>query len=207
MITTRRSADSYSETFGDRKANVALLEREYVPSSYEEFVCSERKEEVNFDEEKLTRQRNLQKLLNYDRYSETYVDEPVAEVAEVVEPVTVAMSEEDIRPTSTTMQFGDTDVSQMYQELRQEREQARDSHKLNAKGKFILVLYALAVTVIMALIIVNTGVLSRLTSENQVKEAQLESIVSEYNDVHNQYQTDITDSVVSERAESLGMIR
>ena len=207
MITTRRSADSYSETFGDRKANVALLEREYVPSSYEEFVGSERKEEVNFDEEKLTRQRNLQKLLNYDRYSETYVDEPVAEVAEVVEPVTVAMSEEDIRPTSTTMQFGDTDVSQMYQELRQEREQARDSHKLNAKGKFILVLYALAVTVIMALIIVNTGVLSRLTSENQVKEAQLESIVSEYNDVHNQYQTDITDSVVSERAESLGMIR
>ena len=207
MITTRRSADSYSETFGDRKANVALLEREYVPSSYEEFVGSERKEEVNFDEEKLTRQRNLQKLLNYDRYSETYVDEPVAEVAEVVEPVTVAMSEEDIRPTSTTMQFGDTDVSQMYQELRQEREQARDSHKLNAKGKFILVLYALAVTVIMALIIVNTGVLSRLTSENQVKEAQLESIVSEYNNVHNQYQTDITDSVVSERAESLGMIR
>ena len=207
MVTTRRSADSYSETYSERKANVALLEREYVPSSYEEFVGSEKKEEVNFDEEKLNRQRNLQKLLNYDRYSETYVEEPVSEVKEAVATATVAMSEDDIRPTSTTMQFGDGDVDQMYQELRQEREQARDSHKLNAKGKFILVLYALAVTVIMALIIVNTGVLSRLTSENQVKQAELESIVSEYNDVHNQYQTDITDSVVAERAESLGMIR
>ena len=205
MVTTRRSAESSYQTFGERKTNVALLEREYVPSSYEEFVGAERKEQVNFDEEKLIRQRNLEKLLNYDRYSETFADEPVVATA-TAQPVEM-MSEEDIRPTSTTMQFGDSDVDQMYQELRQEKEQVRDSHKLNAKGKFILVLYALAVTVIMALIIVNTGVLSRLSADNQVKQAQLDSIVSEYNQVHSQYENDITDSVVAERAEQLGMIK
>ncbi len=207
MVTTMRSANSSKESFCESKSNVALLERENVPSSYEEFVSTDKREEVNFDEEKIARQKNLEKLLNYDRYSESFAQTAVVEETPVQVVEEVKMAEDDIRPTSTTMQFGDGDVDQMYRELKQEKEQAHESHKLNAKGKFIVVLYALAVTVIMALIIINTGVLSKLNTNNEIKQAQLANIEQEFYQMRNQFETDSSAEVLAERAESLGMIK
>ena len=104
MITTKRSGtnNSYSQS----QSSVAVLERPV--SSYNNFVSAPQREEST-EEASLRMRENLQKLLNYDRYTET-VQDSVAVVEETpVETVVeeTACLDEDIRPTSTTMQFGD----------------------------------------------------------------------------------------------------
>ena len=63
------------------------------------------------------RRKNLDKLLNYDRYSEEV--ETVTEItdsAAVASPAPTSFSDEDIRPTSTTMQFGE-DIDSIREEM------------------------------------------------------------------------------------------
>ena len=189
MITTKRADNvingSYTNMSGGQ--DVALLERE-APKSH-----SYQKEEVgeteNLQQARERMQRNLDRLLNYDRYAETEKAESAAieekaayEVEQSISGAAVAYSsEEDIRPTSTTMQFGDGDVDQMYKEMNAAGN-VKESYRLNAKGKFFVVLYGLAVAVILALIIINTGVLVTLNSRNEQKTAELNYVISEYNE-------------------------
>ena len=111
-------------------------------------------------------QRNLDRLLNYDRYAEMEADETVAESDALLEEKveTVAYSDEDIRPTTTTTQFIDGDP-QIFNDAEKSKEERKSAYKLNGKGKLVVVLYALVVTVILALIVLNTGVLKALAKD------------------------------------------
>lgn len=204
MVTTRRSNESYFDKLGENRGGVALLEREKTPTDYNEFTNIDKKEEINVDEARQKMQQNLQKLLNYDRYSETVED--VAPVQEEVVPE-MDVNNEDIRPTSTTMQFGTDDVDTMYNELKENKESNKESYKLNNKGKFLIALYALAVVVVLALIIINTGILSRLDASNVAKEEKLNGMVNEFNQVHSQYVMDTMPETISQKATELGMIK
>ena len=141
-------------------------------------------------------------ILNYDKPA-AVVDEPVQEIKEeTVAPVAEAQ-DEDIRPTTTTMQFGDADVNQMFNEL---REHEQTEKKTSAKTKFIVALYALAVTVIFALIIINTGVLSVIKSKSELKQAELDNAIAEYNAVSDELAAHGDDYVIDVAVNELGMI-
>lgn len=203
MITTRRSENGNYQNFSDRNSsNVAVLERKYA-----EEKCYDVAEEYKVESAEEARermQRNLDKLLNYERYSDV---QEATVITENVVSEEVAMSDEDIRPTSTTMQFGDGEVEKIYNEMPSE-DRAEKIYKLNSKGKFAVVLYALAVTVIMALIIINTSVLSALSRENSQKQSDLDQIVNEYSTVNSEIEQRTSDEYVSRLAESeYGMIR
>ena len=157
MITTRRS-DVFESTETAR-GGVDLLERRF-PETTE--PATERTESA--DEGKARRLRNLDYLLNYDKYTETDRADVITEDAVEEKTETVAMSDEDIRPTTTTTQFIDGDP-QVFNDAAKSKDESRISYKLNGKGKLVVVLYALVVTVILALIVLNTGVLKTLTTD------------------------------------------
>ena len=56
----------------------------------------------------------------------------------------------------------------------------KEGYHLNSKGKLIVTLYALAVTVILALIVLNTGVLAKLSSVQEAKAVELNDAITRY---------------------------
>ncbi|MBE7087586.1 MAG: hypothetical protein E7369_04720 [Clostridiales bacterium] len=208
MITTKRSGNVVSESYASN-GSVGLLERE-TPVSYTEFKKEEVSQEINMDEARERMQSNLQKLLNYDRYSQEVAEEAKTEVPAVEEVKVQAVAtttEDDIRPTSTTMQFGDGDLDQMYKEMNAKAIDNSESYKLNGKGKLAVVLYSLVVAVIMALIVLNTGVLTRLHATNDAKQSELNALMSEYS-TQQQLLEDVSDNgYVIDAAKDLGMIK
>lgn len=152
------------------------------------------------EEARLRMQRNLNRLLNYDKVEEraeeqavstTYANQVVAPENETVAQSPINNAEAaDIRPTSTTMQFGDGETDAVYHDMAKTNNAVKESYKLNAKGKVIVALYALAVIVILSLIIINTGVLASIKNNN--------------NSLRNEITTLSTQShVLSERIENI----
>ena len=168
MITTRRSGEvSYEQKA--MHGGVDLLE---MPVAQANSVV----EDTDLSEAQERMRKNLNDLLNYDRFSEENVAESI--VTDSVQTMERDFADEDIRPTSTTMQFGD-DIDSIRQEMNQESAQ-KTSYRLNSKGKVALVLYSLVAMVILALIILNTGVLANLSNVKAAKVEQLSSLKQEY---------------------------
>ncbi len=175
MVTTRRSTEMESKTFdsASNRGGVDLLER---PRALEQVDQTE----ANSSEQSERMRQNLYNLLNYDRFTEENMQVSEVEVAQEA----VDFADEDIRPTSTTMQFGD-DIEQIREEMKKSEEVEEGSYHLNAKGKIAVILYSLVVTVILALIVLNTGILATFTSKEKAISANLEAKVMEYNQVMN----------------------
>ena len=192
MVTTRRSTEQVSAyENGSANGGVQLLER---PVAYTAPQQTETQ-----DQAKERMQKNLDKLLNYDRYSEQEISQQT-----VKEEKSVA--DEDIRPTSTTMQFGE-DIDQIREEMRMAGEKEEEVYKLNEKGRVVAILYSLAVTIILALIILNTGVLASLSNKSAQKAAELDRVVTEYNTIQTQIDHVSSNDYVSQWAEANGMVK
>lgn len=172
MVITRRSADTVNSAYDNgSNGGVGLLER---PIAQEQTASVETKEKVNSaDAERM--QKNLYKLLNYDRYAEQQMEEVKEEA------VVSSFSDEDIRPTSTTMQFGDDNIDQIREEMKQASVDEETSYRLNSKGKIAVVLYSLVVAVILALIVLNTNILATVSAEHKSVQAELDAHVAQYN--------------------------
>ena len=194
MVTARRSTDVISSSYEPAVGGVAVLERPQV-----EEQATAAKNAYSKEEER--RKINLDRLLNYDRYAEV-----VGETSEVVTeqavsaPVTSALSDEDIRPTSTTMQFGE-DIDQLTRDMSRTETIAQEGYQLNKKGKIVVMLYALVVTVILALIVLNTGVLASLSTQTQQKSAELNQTVMQYESI----QSEIENMTSSEYVKDIAM--
>ena len=210
MITTRRSEGNTINAYESEasKGGVALLERQDVES----VVTSTE----SVDEARARMQDNLEKLLNYDRYSEikdsvATVEAPVQEVetvAEVNEEQPKMFADEDIRPTSTTMQFGDGDVEKFRMDMRKSEHTESNSYHLNGKGKLVMVLYMLVVTVILTLIAVNSGVLASLSSNAEAKAAEYQRKVSAYNEIQSEIESmSSVEHIVDVATNEYGMIK
>ena len=207
MITTKRSG-SESTSYTNNKSSVAVLDR--PQSTYSSFVSSSVQEE-SATEASARMRENLQKLLNYDRYSETVQDSVAVATETVVETPAnevkieeQACLDEDIRPTSTTMQFGndaDVDIRNEVATIKTEK-QAR---KLSAKGKLVIALYSVVVALVFALIIFNTTFLSRMQNNIEAKQTELYQVETQYKD--SEQRLDDLLEQVPEKAEDLGMIK
>ena len=201
MITTRRS--NGFDTTESARGGVDVLERR---ASVQSEVAPEREESM--EETKARMQRNLDRLLNYDRYSEMEAEEAVAESCAPVEEKAeaTAYSDEDIRPTTTTTQFIDGDP-QIFNDAEKSREDRKSAYKLNAKGKLVVVLYALVVTVILALIVLNTGVLKSLSKDIAALDASYKAQAAAVSAQAAEIAEISSDAYIAQIAESdLGMI-
>ena len=173
MITTRRQ-DGNTDTDNSVRGGVNLLEREAVS------INAAPAREESMEEAKARMQRNLDRLLNYDRYSEIEAEEKAAVIEDAPEAETKAYSDEDIRPTTTTTQFIDGDP-QIFNDAEKSKTERKSSYRLNGRGKLIVAMYALVVTVILALIVLNTGVLKSLAREVSALDATYTARISALN--------------------------
>lgn len=201
MITARRSTES--STYEPAKGGVDLLER---PRNYEESSIAPAVQ-ADFSEEKVKRHDNLEKLLNYDRYAEQTMQATEVESDVDVCVETASLAEEDIRPTSTTMQFGE-DIDQIRKEMNLSRSKEEETYHLNKRGKLVVTLYALAVTVILALIVLNTNVLAGLNKTAQAKAVQLDATVAQYNAIQSELDAmSSSDYIINVAENQYGMVR
>ena len=214
MITTRRSQSEIT----NERTNVATLERE-VPTSFNEYLVKDAVNEA--DDLKVSERarisQNLDLLMNYEKYLDQK-EEPVKaeapvkakaeapaapyfapERAQTVEIPETTAAAEDLKPSSTTMQFTETDMDTLYQDLQQEEESK--GYYLNAKGKLMIALYALVVVAIMALIIINTSVLSALNLSFREKSENLAALQSRYEEMNRELDEISSDEHVIEIAE------
>ena len=210
MVTTKRASyESNASAFSSgTNSGVQLLEK----SSTKTYNTDSLPVTETLEETKLRMQRNLDKLLNYDRYTEEVENvSPVYEETQVVEEVSSFLDnsvDEDIRPSSTTMQFGDADLEQMYKEMNRASEQTSESYKLNTKGKIVVAIYAVIVTLIFALIVVNTGVLTVLSRANEVKASELAEKQAEFSALTGEIESISSNEYVLEVAQNeLGMVK
>lgn len=243
MVTTRRSSETAAESIGGASA-VDLLERK-TPATYAEFTDGNEIDE-NLEEAKIRMQKNLDRLLNYEKYADestildeyTEYDAPSDVVgtvsatgsaqayetqsyetqsyeAQTVENSYVnadnygdSVTEEDITPTPTTMQFGKAEANPVLDDMERQKREQSESYKLNAKGKFIVALYAVAVALILTLIVLNTGILAVLSRNNAESVAKLSARVQEYNSVVAEIEEASSEShVVSVAENEYGMIK
>jgi hypothetical protein len=92
--------------------------------------------------------------------------------------------------------------------MQRQKEEEQLSYHLNRKGKFVVALYSLAVAVIMALIVLNTGVLAGLRTSNQAKVDLLNQKVAEYNAINQEIESiSSNDHVINVAEKDLGMIK
>ncbi len=214
MVTTRRlsnSANNSFEQFATANSDVAVLDRPIAEEKVEEVQAVKSTINNDLTEEAKERRKNLDRILNYDRYSEqmTSVVDTLAPAIEEekfeMPSATVAITEEDIRPTSTTMQFGE-DIEGIREEMKAEREEEKVNYRLNGKGKLAIILYSLAITVILALIVMNTGMLSRLDKAIAEKRELHSATLSEYSMVKEEIDAISNSAYIADVAENvLGM--
>lgn len=203
MVTTRRSNEISSFIGSDNRGGVAVLERN--PASYSQFDNENTVNEQNMEETKLRMQRNLDMILNYDKHVVESVEDVQVEDQQVAE--VVSMDDEDICPTSTTMQFGDGDLDQMYKEMNRAQENTKENYKLTTKGKIIVGIYAAVVAVIFALIVLNTSLLAVLTNSNAQKTEILTAQTEQYNAIMSEIESVSQDDYIADIAQNqYGMV-
>lgn len=128
------------------------------------------------------------------------IAEAQAQMQEVVPEV---YEEDDVHPTSTTMQFGVGETESVIKDLTKTRESEKSSYKLNAKGKIVVALYAVAVMVILALIVLNTGVLASLKRSNAALADDVAAVAAEYDRLIAEIDTVSSDDYVINAAENI----
>ena len=207
MVTTRRSTDSRS-TYerNSSSAGVDLLERT-VSVSYDDYLVNMPAEEIKQDQTEEKMRQSLNELFGYDRYSAQVKDVAPTVAPEVAPVQTVAIAnDDDIRPTSTTMQFGNIGADEIHNELR--TEEVATTKRINAKGKVAIVLYSLILTVIMALVVINTGVLNGLNNSKAATQARLDAQRGQYEQEVNTNNELASPDRIGDIAENdLGMIK
>ena len=244
MITTRRS-DEIAGNAAQSVSAVDLLERK-SPVAFNDYDNAQTREE-NLEEAKLRMQRNLDRLLNYEKYGNDDVSTDFAsdytEAAADVDSATqayqsatnqaysvsqayapaeetafdanttydeniVTATDDDIRPTTTTMQFGEGDAETVFDDMQRQKQEQSESYRLNGKGKLVVALYAIAVALILTLIVLNTGVLAVLTKNNAETVAKLSEKVAEYNSVVEEINAASAEEYIADIAENVfGMIK
>ncbi len=244
MITTRRS-DEIAGNAAHSVSAVDLLERK-TPVTFNDYENAQTREE-NLEEAKLRMQRNLDRLLNYEKYGNDDVSTDFAsdytEAAADVDSATqayqsatnqaysvsqayapaeetafdanttydeniVTATDDDIRPTTTTMQFGEGDAETVFDDMQRQKQEQSESYRLNGKGKLVVALYAIAVALILTLIVLNTGVLAVLTKNNAETVAKLSEKVAEYNFVVEEINAASAEEYIADIAENVfGMIK
>ena len=205
MITTRREVSDKLNTYvTEQDRNIAVNSTFAERTMYGETIS---------DAERT--RKNLEYIMNYDRYIATEREEAVARVADaetdVVKDEVIAPEKEeaevkleDIEPSSTTMQFLNESTTELMGDIKKEKKEA---FHLTRKAKVMIALYAFAVTVIMALIVLNTTVLGNLSGMIKHKTSEYQSLKTSYEQVMDELENVSDEETIAEKATEFGMIK
>lgn len=117
-------------------------------------------------------------------------------------------ADEDLVPSSTTMQFESYDDNDIYEEVHSKNEtDLQKKYKINTKGKVLIAVYALVVATILSLIVINSRMLKSLDSSISGYVSQVTELTEEYAKVNEELDYVKSDDVIIEKAEAFGMVK
>lgn len=210
MITARRESFETVDVRNQAKSRLGLLERTQNTAYNEVSNYESEQKVISPSEDKERMANNFNMLLNYEKFIEDTKRQEKEEVSSSVQasvstpvqenaPQTTQSANEDLMPSKTTRQFGPEEISNVYSDMKQVTAKQSKYH-LNSQGKLMIALYAIVVTVIMALIVINTSVLAMIKNQNAAKTEELYSLSEQYNALEEEYNHISSDEYVIEKA-------
>ena len=152
------------------------------------------------EETRARKSRNLDKIMNFEKYQlEEERDSAPQKLDELIRSVDgVQLTSEDLAPSSTTMQFKDKKSAEDFYESAANEE--KFTFKLNTRGKLLIAVYAAVVAVILAFIILNTGIINSIQNKLSEKEAMVENLQSAYAQIEENIKEVSSDEYVINKA-------
>lgn len=115
---------------------------------------------------------------------------------------------ENLMPSSTTMQFESYEENDIYEEVRPKNEtDLQKKYKINTKGKVLIAVYALVVATILSLIVINSRMLKSLDTSISGYASKVTELTQEYAKVTEELDYVKSDAVIAEKAENFGMVK
>lgn len=192
MLTVKRNEfGGYSDT--------AVLERE---DSVLDYQLEDAPTAIETPEETRARKsRNLDKIMNFEKYKveeeRLGASQKLDELIRSVDGVQLT-AREDLSPSSTTMQFKNNKSAEDFYESAVNEE--KFTFKLNTRGKLLIAAYAVVVAIILAFIILNTGIINSIQNKLSEKEAVVENLQSTYAQIEENIKEVSSDEYVINKA-------
>lgn len=147
---------------------------------------------------------NLDKILGMQDADDTKI--LGADDVSVKSPV--KESDENLLPSSTTMQFESYEDNDIYEEVRPKNEtDLQKKYKINTKGKVLIAVYALVVATILSLIVINSRMLKSLDNSISGYASKITELTEQYSKVNEELDYVKSDEVIAEKAEAFGMVK
>ena len=122
---------------------------------------------------------------------------------------------EDLMPSNTTMQFDKNGNPEIFEDVRslnkgvskenRDENKTRREYSISAKGKVLIAVYALVVTTIFSLIILNSRMLKKLDNSINNYSSQVSELSKEYTQVMEELDVAMSDETIIEKALQMGM--
>ncbi len=153
---------------------------------------------------------SIQNILhdNVDVKVKNHVDtvvEPEVEYSRVDEGY-----DEDLTPSSTTMQFGSLEDNDFYEELFINNKKPvvhKEKKGLSTTAKILMLVYLVAIRVIVGLIISQSQSLKTVESSIDEYSMKINSLSTEYSEVADEVNLLRSDEVINYKASEMGMIQ
>ena len=117
-------------------------------------------------------------------------------------------ADEDLIPSSTTMQFESDEDNDIYEEVRPKNEtDLQKKYKINTKGKVLIAVYALVIATILSLIVINSRMLKSLDNSISGYAGKITELTEQYTNVNAELDYVKSDEVIIEKAEAMGMVK
>lgn len=117
-------------------------------------------------------------------------------------------ADEDLIPSSTTMQFESDEDNDIYEEVRPKNEtDLQKKYKINTKGKVLIAVYALVIATILSLIVINSKMLRSLDNSISGYAGKITELTEQYTNVNAELDYVKSDEVIIEKAEAMGMVK
>lgn len=117
-------------------------------------------------------------------------------------------ADEDLIPSSTTMQFESDEDNDIYEEVRPKNEtDLQKKYKINTKGKVLIAVYALVIATILSLIVINSKMLRSLDNSISGYAGKITELTEQYTKLNAELDYVKSDEVIIEKAEAMGMVK
>lgn len=127
------------------------------------------------------------------------------EIRESVAAPSVEESE-DLRPSSTTMQFESAEDSDLYEDLNYKREsKTEENFRISSKGKMLIAIYYAVVILIFSLIIINARMLKSLDGSLSTRNERVNELQKTYERVSGDYSDAMSDEAIDAWAKENGI--
>ena len=176
MLTFKRNETSDKRYDSD----TMVLDRDNAVSAFD--IIEEAKANETEAELKERKSRCLDRLLNYEQYTvEKNNKEEKVSVEDTLDKMIsdadgMQLTKDDLLPSSTTMQFeNNEEIEDFEKDI-----DVSSSKSVKPIGKLLIVAYCALVSIIMALIIVNTGIINNLNDSATERRERVNDLQSEY---------------------------